>query len=429
MKRFYSILAGMISLTTLHAQPPVEGPQTKSILLLNATAHIGNGTVIERSAIGFKNGKLSLVSDVSNLSANDKSYDIIIDVAGKHVYPGLIAPNSTLGLAEIDAVKASIDENELGQMNPNVKSIYAYNADSRIIETVRSNGVLMAQITPRGGRISGSSSIVQLDAWNWQDALVKEDVGIHVNLPESFTYSRNGQIEIDKNYLKNLQEISAYLSSAKAYQITPSTTRNLLLEAARGLFDGTKTLFLHSEYEKQMIDGVEMALSQGIKKIVIVGGYEAHKITGFLKKNQVGVLLRRVHSLPLLEEDDVDLPFRLAKMLTDKGITVGLENAGDMERMNTRNLPFLAGTCAAYGLDREQALMLVTSNTAKLLGINSFCGTLETGKDATLFVSEGDALDMRSNQLTHAFIQGRKVNLESHQTRMNDRYKTKYNQK
>ena len=117
------------------------------------------------------------------------------------------------------------------------------------------------------------------------------------------------------------------------------------------------------------------------------------------------------------------------KMLTDKGIVVGLENSGDMERMNTRNLPFLAGTCAAYGLDKEKALQLITSNTAKILGIDSFCGTLETGKDATLFISEGDALDMRTNKLTSAFIQGRKITLENHQSRLNEIYKEKYNQK
>ena len=97
--------------------------------------------------------------------------------------------------------------------------------------------------------------------------------------------------------------------------------------------------------------------------------------------------------------------------------------------MNTRNLPFLAGTCAAYGLDKEEALKLITSNTAKILGIDAQCGTLEQGKDATLFISEGDALDMRTNKLTNAFIQGRTISLETHQTKLNDRYKTKFNQK
>jgi imidazolonepropionase-like amidohydrolase len=147
-----------------------------------------------------------------------------------------------------------------------------------------------------------------------------------------------------------------------------------------------------------------------------------------LQKNNIGVLLKRVHEMPEHADDDIDLPYKAAKLLTDKGVLVGLENSGAMERMNTRNLPFLAGTCAAYGLDKEQALKLITSNTAKILGIDAQCGTLEIGKDATLFLSAGDALDMRTNKISHAFIQGRIISLETHQSVLNKRYKEKYNQ-
>jgi imidazolonepropionase-like amidohydrolase len=132
--------------------------------------------------------------------------------------------------------------------------------------------------------------------------------------------------------------------------------------------------------------------------------------------------------LPNLDQDDIDQPFKLAKILTDLGVVVGLENSGDMERMNTRNLPFQAGTTVAYGLTKEQALQTITLNTAKILGIEAQCGSLEVGKDATLFISEGDALDMRTNKLTKAFIQGRDISLESHQTKLYQKYKSKYNQ-
>jgi imidazolonepropionase-like amidohydrolase len=160
-----------------------------------------------------------------------------------------------------------------------------------------------------------------------------------------------------------------------------------------------------------------------------VGGYDAYKTADLLQENHVGVLLKNVHDMPESNDQDVDLPYKMARILTNKGLLVGLENSGGMERMQTRNLPFLAGTCAAYGLDKEQALQLITSNTAKILGIDNQCGTLEQGKDATLFISEGDALDMRTNQLTEAFIQGRKINLNSHQTKLYSKYKEKYNQK
>nr|WP_315182042.1 amidohydrolase family protein [uncultured Flavobacterium sp.] len=431
-KIYLLVLVCSISILARAQQTPAA-KQSKSVLILNATAHLGNGEIIENSAIGFVDGKINLVADARVIRLAEGAYNITIDAAGKHVYPGFIAPNSTLGLVEIDAVKSSDDEDEIGTMNPNVRSIIAYTADSKVIETVRPNGILMAQITPRGGTISGSSSIVQLDAWNWKDALIKENDGIHVNFPTSFrrlgSRFEPGGIETNKDYAKQVLELSAFLANAKAYLGDGSKDRNLVLESTKGLFDGNQTLFIHADEEKQIIDAVQFAKESGVKKMVIVGGYEAYKTAELLQKNNIGVLLKRVHEMPENDDHDIDLPYKSAKLLTDKGVVVGLENSGAHERMNTRNLPFLAGTCAAYGLDKEQALQLITSNTAKILGIDAQCGTLEQGKDATLFISEGDALDMRTNKLTNAFIQGRMISLETHQTKLNERYKTKYNQK
>lgn len=429
-KIVYLIIALGLSLVSTAQQTPAP-KQQKSVLIINAKAHIGNGTVLDNSAIGFKNGKIDLVSNDKNIAVSN--YETVIDAKGKEVYPGFIAPNSTLGLVEIDAVKSSDDESEIGTYNPHVRSLIAYTADSKVIETVRPNGILMAQITPRGGIISGTSSIVQLDAWHWSDAVIKENDGIHMEFPSSFKRSGSwfepGTIEANKEYTNQIQEINTFFTNAKAYNTTPAKERNLIFEATKGLFNGEQTLFIHAGEEKQMIDAIQLAKNNGIEKIVIVGGYEAHKIGNYLKNNHIGVLLKRVHEMPENDDDDIDLPFKLAKLLTDQGVLVGLENSGSHERMGTRNLPFLAGTCVAYGLGKEQALQLITSNTAKLLSIDKFCGTLEVGKDATLFISEGDALDMRTNKLTAAFIQGRSISLETHQTKLNDRYKTKFNQK
>ena len=432
MRKIY-ILVFVLSLSIhTNAQTPAK-KQTKSVLILNATAHLGNGQIIENSAIGFKDGKITLVADSKLIKLSKDAYETTIDATGKHVYPGFIAPNSTLGLVEIDAVKSSDDEEEIGSFNPNVRSIIAYDANSKVIETVRPNGILMAQITPRGGRISGTSSIVQLDAWHWQDALIKENDGIHLNFPETFKKSGSwfepGTIEVNKEYQKQIEEINAFFASSKAYNSDAVKERNLVFEAMKGLFDGSQTLFIHSNKEKQIIDAVQFSKDNGIKKMVIVGGFEAYKSADLLQKNNIGVLLKRVHDMPENDDQDVDLPYKTAKLLTDKGIVVGLENSGGKERMQTRNLPFLAGTCAAYGIDKEQALQLITLNTAKLLGIDTICGSLELGKDATLFISEGDPLDMRTNKLTNAFIQGRMIDLETHQTQLYNKYKEKYGQK
>ena len=433
MKNIYILLLTFGFFSTTIAQHIPGNKQTKSILILNATAHLGNGKVIENSAIGFKEGKIVLVTEAKLLDKSKDTYDVIIDANGKHIYPGFIAPNSTLGLVEVDAVKASDDEGEIGEMNPHIRSIIAYMADSKVVETMPINGILMAQITPRNGTISGTSSIVQLDAWNWKDALVKENDGIHLDFPRIYKRTGSkfepGYLNVNKDYLKQIEKLTNFFADSKAYLADPSKDKNLIFEAMKGIFNGTQTLFIHANNEKQIVDAVHLSNDFGVKKIVIVGGYEAYKTTYLLQKNNIGVLLRRVHDMPEYNDEDINLPFKMAKLLTDKGILVGLENSGDKERMNTSNLPFQAGTCAAYGLDKEQALQLITSNTAKILGIDSQCGTLELGKDATLFISEGDALDMRTNKLTHAFIQGRMINLENHQTKLYSKYKAKFNQK
>ena len=291
----------------------------------------------------------------------------------------------------------------------------------------------MGQITPRGGRISGTSSIVQFDAWNWEDAAIKADDGIHLNWPNPFSRGRwwlgePSMLKENKNYKKQIEELASYFAESKAYQASNKSPRHLPFEALQGVIEGSKKLYVHVDGERGITDAINFAKNTNIKHIVIVGGYEAHKVSSLLKQNNIPVLLQRVHSEPNNDDDDYDLPFKLANKLVNAGVLVGLENAGGMERMNARNLPFLAGTCAAYGLNKEQALSLITLNTAKILGIDNMVGSLEVGKDATLFISEGDALDMRTNKLEKAYIQGRDISLESHQTELYKRYSNKYKQ-
>ncbi|WP_336128454.1 amidohydrolase family protein [Mesoflavibacter sp. CH_XMU1422-2] len=421
------ILTLLVSLYGLAQQTPAP-KQTNAYTIEGATLHMGNGNVIKNSLIMFDNGKITFVGSAMMKIARQGE---VIDAKGKHVYPGFIAPNSTLGLVEVDAVRASDDEDEIGAMNPHVRSIIAYNTESKVVESMRPNGILMAQITPRGGRISGTSSIVQLDAWNWEDAIIKEDDGIHLNWPRAYSRGRwwLGEPMVlteNKNYSKEVDELKNYFAENKAYQAGNTSPKDIPFDALQGLINGNKTLYVHVDNEKGITDAINFAKAQNIKKTVIVGGYEANNVTDLLKENNVPVLLQRVHSLPNSGDDDYDLPYKLATQLVEAGVLVGLENAGDMERMNTRNLPFLAGTTVAYGLTKEQALSLITYNTAKILGIDDTVGSLEVGKDATLFISEGDALDMRTNKLTKAFIQGRDISLETHQTELAKRYSEKY---
>jgi imidazolonepropionase-like amidohydrolase len=432
LKTIFSISALLLfQLTILSQQNPTPAPpQTKSILLLNGIAHIGNGEVIENCAIGMKDGKITLVADARVIRLSSDAFDTTIYLDGRHVYPGFIACNSTLGLLELDAIRPSNDVAETGMFKPAIRSAIAYNADSEIIPTVRSNGVLMGQIAPRGGVISGTSSVVQFDAWNWEDAIIREDDGIHVNWPQVYhKHFDKGKISIEKvkTYDQQLREIQVFLSEAKAYckSKNPSLTE-VRYDAMRGILDGTQTLYVHADDAKSITEAINFKVENEIQKMVIVGGYDAVRVADLLRSHNIPVMLRRIHDLPDYNEDDVQLNYKLPKMLYDAGVVFCIQNEGNMERMGTRNLPFQAGTAVAYGLPYEEAVRALTQTPAKILGIENQCGTLEGDKDATLFISTGDALDMKTNALTHAFIQGRMIDLSSKQTELYDKYKAKY---
>jgi len=431
MKKIIYSLLFFLAIHTVSAQQTPADKQTTAFSIEGATAHLGNGKVIENSLIMFDGGKITFVGSAMMKIAR---MGTIINAKGKHVYPGFIAANASLGLVEIDAVKASDDEDEIGTMNPHIRSLIAYNAESKVVESMRPNGVLMAQITPRGGVISGTSSIVQLDAWNWEDASVKTDDGIHMNWPSSFTRGRwwlgeDPALKPDSNYAKKIDEIKSYLTDAKNYLARNPDKKHLPYTATKSLFNGTQKFFIHVNGQKEITDAITISKELGINNIVIVHAEGAEKVANLLVKNNIPVILERPHRNPNSEDDAYDKTYTIAKTLTDKGVVVGLGMEGQMERMNTRNLPFYAGTFAAFGLGKEEALKLITSNTAKILGIDAFAGTLEVGKDATLFISEGDALEMRGNIVTKAFIQGRDLSLETHQTKLWKRYANKYKSK
>tara|TARA_B110000503_G_scaffold140577_1_gene231831 strand:- start:928 stop:2223 length:1296 start_codon:yes stop_codon:yes gene_type:complete len=429
-KIIYTLLFFFFIGNSVAQQTPAK-KQSTDYSIEGATAHLGNGKIIENSLIMFSNGKIVFTG-----SANVKiaRRGTVINAKGKHVYPGFIAANASLGLVEIDAVKASVDEDEIGVNNPHIRSLIAYNAESKIVESMRPNGVLMAQITPRGGTISGTSSIVQLDAWNWEDAAIKVDDAIHMEWPSSFTRGKwwlgeDPALKPDKDYSKNIASIKSYFTDAKNYLAGNHEKKHLPYLATKGLFNDSQKLFIHVNGQREITDAITISKELGIEKIVIVHGAEAEKIADLFVKNNIPVILDRPHRNPNSEDDAYDYTYTIAKILIDKGVLVSLGMEGQMERMNTRNLPFYAGTFAAHGLDKEVALQLLTSNTAKILGIDNFVGTLEVGKDATLFISEGDALDMRTNILSDAFIQGRKISLETHQTKLWKRYSNKYKTK
>ena len=430
MKKIIFYISCLFTITNVFGQETMKpaGAQNETIALTNATIHVGNGQVILNGTVVLKNGKITEVgSNASVIGAK------VIDCNGKHIYPGLILTASQLGLIEVSSVRATIDAAEIGEMNPSIRSIVAYNTDSKVINTLRTNGILLANIIPAGGIISGSSSVVQLDAWNWEDAAYKTDVGIHFRMPSLLNRmgGRRGGFGVQptivdpvKRGLEQIENVKVFFREAKAYLgESRHENTNLKFEAVKGLFDKKQKLFIHCNIVKEMLLAVDIAKEFGFE-VVLVGAVDSWQIADVLKENNIAVILNQLHDLPAMMDDDIDQSFKTPAMLQRSGVLFTIND--DDGNTRYRNLPFNAGTASAYGLTKEEALTSITLNAAKILGIDDKTGSIEKGKDANIVICEGDILDMKSNIVTHAFIQGREINLDNKQKQLFEKYKYKY---
>ena len=400
--------------------------QKENIIFSGATIHIGNGELIENGTIQIKNGIIVAIDNAQSTNAAIDPTAIVINAKGKHIYPGLIAPYSRLGLEEVEAVRATLDYFEVGELNPNVRALISYNTDSKLIPTVRSNGVLTAMTVPEGGIVTGSSSLMKLAGWNWEDAVYKADVGIHLNWPTMRIYSTSWAPSAEdqkSNTEKRFIELRKFFNQAKAYnEISRPLVKNLKFAAMQDLFSGKKKLFIAADYSKDIIAAINFSKEFGITPI-IVGARDAHLVLNFLKENNIAIVLENAHSLPSREDDDIDLPYKKASILYNAGIKYCMAINGSWQQ---RNLPFEAGTTAAYGVPREMALRSVTLSAAEILGVADNLGSLTKGKDATLLISTGDLLDMKSSIVERAWIQGTEIKLKNSQNELNEKYLKKY---
>ncbi len=427
-----TLLTTLLFTLVVQAQVPTPVQQKhQTILLINGFTHVGNGQTVKKSAIGIKDGKILFVKNALTYTVKKTEWDTIIDIKGKQVYPGFIAPNSTIGLTEIDAVRATNDFKETGLINPNVRSVIAYNTDSKVLYTIRTNGILLCQPTPRGGLISGTSSVMNMDGWNWEDALLKIDDGIHINWPSKYTntgwWAEPGEIKINKNYKKHIQLLVDFFKKAVAYaKVKQPNPTDLKLKAMKMIFNGNQRVYFHANFAPEINDVIYFSRLFKLKYPVIVGGYDSYQLAERLKENHFTIMLENPHHLPHFEGDLTSLVYELPKKLQDAGLLFCIQNAGQMEVMNTRNLPFLAGTAMSYGLTEEQAVASISLNAAKIMGIDRQVGSLEEGKQATLFVSTGNALDMRTNNVVLALVKGNFIDLTNHQKQLSEKYHNKY---
>lgn len=417
------ILLVILVTTICEAQdiPTPAAKQSEAITLQGGRLHVGNGTVVEKSTVIFENGIIIAAGPYSTATKGK-----IIDVTGQDIYPGLIATGAELGLVEIEAVRATRDVNEVGLINPNVRSAIAYNTDSRTTPTVRFNGILTTQVVPNSGRISGTSSVMQMDAWNWEDALIKED-GVWIDFPNLYSYTgwwaEPGRFEKNKEYDAQINQLKSFLLESKAYLQTKNPTPiNLKYEAMRGVFSGTENLYIRANGIKEMQASIALCEELLIKP-VLVGAYDAYLMADELAKKQIPVILDKCHALPSRTDDDIQQNYKTPAILQKAGVLFCLSINGSWQQ---RNLAFEAGTAAAFGLTKEQALGAVTNNAAQILKLDTKIGSIEVGKKATLLICKGDLLDMRTNQLSAAYIDGRMINLGNKQIDLFKKFADKY---
>ncbi len=409
------------------------GPQKKPIVLVGGTIHTMAGATIENGMILFDKGKIVAVGEKIEIPADAQR----VDISGKHVYPGMIESASILGLTEINSTSATRDFSELGEINPNVKAAVAINPDSEHFPVTRANGVAMAVSMPRGGVIAGQAALLQLDGWTWEDMTLKSPVGMVVNWPRMTVitawWMTQSPEEQRKRSKKNVEKLHQAMEKARAYKIAreaagkkgvPFHKYDSRWEAMLPVLRGEVPVWVVADEVKQILAAIEWAERENLK-MVLVGGADAWRVTDLLKERDIPVIVTPVLRTPSRRDEAFDAPFTLPQKLHEAGVRFAI--SGGSSFGNERNLPYHAAKAASYGLPVDEALKAITLYPAQIAGVADRVGTLEPGKDATLFVSDGNPLEVMTH-VSLLYLQGRKVDLNNKHKTLYHKYKTKYEQ-
>lgn len=423
----------LFSLGISNDQIPGED-QKRPIILKGGILHTVSTDIFEGYDILFSKGKIVRIE--KNIMASPETD--VYDVFGKHIIPGYIAPITRIGLVEIGLVKQTRDFAERGSFNPNVKANVSYNPDSDLIPITRSNGVLVVNSVPAGGRISGQSSVMMLDGWTWEQATLKHPSGLHINWPSMrINYGANvkkSEKQQKEEIQKSIRDLDHMVRDVRAYfQRIKQRSRiagerqksDLRLESMIPFVVEKKKIFIHADEARQIKSAVEWAKKNDLK-IIIVGGSDSWRLTDLLVKNNIPVVIDQVEKIPIRRFEPIHLPYKLPFLLKQAGVQFCLNTIiGYPHDGNIRNLPNEAMRAAAYGLDKSEALRSITLSTAEILGVDDMIGSLDIGKDATFFISETPPMEMNPKILM-AFIQGKEVDLNNHQKMLYKKYQEKY---
>lgn len=426
----------------LLASDPIPAPkQKKPIALVGGTIHTVSGAVITNGTILFDKGKIVALGQNVAIPTDAER----VNIAGKHVYPGLIDASTNMGLTEIGSVRGTLDIQEQGTINPNARAEVAVDAESEHFPVARSKGILITGSTPAGGIISGTSAAMMMDGWTWEEMTLKAPLGLVVNWP-SMVYTTGGfgfgggfggQQQTRETWQRNrdqqLKALRDAFASARAYMVAkkaeaqkgvPYHDTDSRWEAMIPVLEGNVPVFVNANELAQIQAAITWAEQEGVK-LVIVGGRDAWRVTDQLKAKDIPVIVRPIHTPPARRFDDYDVQYTLPSKLKAAGVRFCI--AGDGSASNSRNVPHHAATAVAYGLPKEDGLKSITLYTAQILGIADRVGSLESGKDATLIVTDGDPLEL-STSVEQAYIQGKKLDLRDKHKRLYQKYQEKYKQ-
>ncbi len=423
------------------ANDQIPAPVEKgAVAITGGTVHtVSDGDIIGGTVL-FDEGKIVAVGTRVALPDDCR----VIDASDKHVYPGIIALNTALGLTEIGAVRATNDINETGEINPNVRVEVAWNPDSELIPVARSNGILTALSAPGGGLVSGRAALMRLDGWTWEEMLLKSGAALVVNWPRRRSGSNRIPIAKEKERSekrrKRLDELDRLFDDAAAYAHAEEAAKrgeakppryDARLASLRDVIDAATPVLIGAQEAEDIRDAVAWSAARGLRPI-IVGGARADKVASLLAERHIPVILTDVNSLswsiPYGRHSGYDDPFTLPARLHEAGVLFAIAGGGgSWGSAIARNIPYAAAKAAAYGLDREEALRAITLYPAEIFGVADRIGSLRPGLRATLFISDGDILEITS-RVESAFIDGREIDLDDHQKELYRKYRTKYRQ-
>lgn len=397
-------------------------------LIEHADVYPVSRAVLPDTAVLIDAGKIKAIGADALAQAGSATR---IDATGLRLYPGLISANSSLGLIEISAVRATIDTAEVGAVNPNALAQIALHADSDLIPVARAGGVLTALSVPRGDLIAGQSTLINLSGWNYEEMTLKPSVAMHIYWPSTRMPDWLPKPAIEQARTaatENLRILTASFDEAIAYRAkagTPEATQDLRLKALLPVLNGELPVFIHVDELTQIRGALAFAAKYKLK-LTLVGATDAWRVADELKAANVCVILGSPFNLPLRRSEGYDVIYAAAGKLNAAGVKIAIAtDASGMDSSLEKNLAYVAAQAAAFGLPPEQALRSITLSAAEILGVSDRLGSIDVGKDANLILVRGDVLEITS-PIKRIFIAGVDTPLDSRHTRLCERYQGRY---